>query len=66
MGLRFRLNLLQDVRSEFSESSSNEMRQLIEMGFINRRLNEVLLSRYDNDVTKVVAELVSLEEAMSA
>jgi len=32
---------------------------LLEMGFTNKNLNILLLQRYDNDITKVVAELLT-------
>jgi hypothetical protein len=32
---------------------------LLEMGFTNKNLNVLLLQRYDNDITKVVAELLT-------
>lgn len=35
---------------------------LLEMGFTNKNLNVLLLQRYDNDVTKVVAELLAMKD----
>jgi hypothetical protein len=32
---------------------------LLEMGFTNKNLNVLLLQRYDNNITKVVAELLT-------
>jgi hypothetical protein len=32
---------------------------LLEMGFTNKNLNVLLLQRYDNDIAKVVAELLT-------
>jgi hypothetical protein len=32
---------------------------LVEMGFTNANLNVLLLQRYDNDIAKVVAELLT-------
>lgn len=35
---------------------------LLEMGFINKNLNVLLLQRYDNDIAKVVAELLAYKD----
>ncbi|KAK7864626.1 hypothetical protein R5R35_012402 [Gryllus longicercus] len=42
-------------------TTTGNLELLQEMGFSNRILNVLLLQRYDNDLTKVVAELLSLE-----
>ncbi|XP_033608398.1 uncharacterized protein LOC111866967 isoform X2 [Cryptotermes secundus] len=35
---------------------------LLEMGFVNKNLNVLLLQRYDNDIAKVVAELLAYKD----
>jgi len=40
----------------------DDMTRLIEMGFGNRRLNLELLEKYDNDLGRVLEELISMSE----
>ncbi|PSN33627.1 hypothetical protein C0J52_20100 [Blattella germanica] len=48
--------------SQQTEKSTSEcLNILIDMGFTNRILNVLLLQRYDNDITKVVAELLTYQ-----
>ena len=43
-------------------SDVDTMTQLLEMGFADRVLNQRLLSKHDNDLEKVVPELLSLAD----
>jgi len=45
------------VQPDMSTAACSEI--LLEMGFTNENLNVLLLQRYDNDITKVVAELLT-------
>ncbi|XP_067008588.2 uncharacterized protein [Anabrus simplex] len=51
-----------DFSTPTDRSSTESLKLLVEMGFTNKILNVLLLQRYDNDVAKVVAELLTYEE----
>ena len=49
-------------REPLVHRDSEEMTQLLEMGFANRELNKKLLEKYSYDLEKVIQELVTGEE----
>lgn len=56
--LCFSQETFEQRRPPMEVKMGSEMQHLIEMGFCDRTLNERLLKKYNNDVSKVVTELV--------
>ncbi|XP_036356927.1 next to BRCA1 gene 1 protein isoform X2 [Octopus sinensis] len=49
-------------KPHFQREPQSPMTKLIEMGFANRELNQTLLDKHNNDVQKVVQEILSTED----